>query len=118
MKKILFVSAAVLALSFASCKKDAPAQVESTPTTETPAEAPAETQAPAENGPLKELQVALDGVKAAAEVANADIPALFDQMKSIKESYESVKASFSAEEQSAFEAAANAVVELLKSKAQ
>ncbi len=113
MKKILFVSAAVLALSFASCKKDAPAQVESTPTTETPAE----TQAPAENGPLKELQVALDGVKAAAEVANADIPALLDQMKSIKESYESVKATFTADEQSTFEAAAQAVVELLKSKA-
>lgn len=123
MKKILFVSAAALALVLSSCKKDAAqaegdAQKTEAQKTENAA---ASQEAPkvenVENGVLKDLKAQLEAIKASAENASADaIPVLFDQMKALQEAFEAAKANLSDSEQAEFSAAANAVVELIKSK--
>jgi hypothetical protein len=119
MKKILFVSAAALALVLSSCKKETPAQVEAPAQVEETVEATAEAAATVENAVLKGLEETLNGIKATAETATAEnVPALLEQMKSFKENYEAAKANLNAEEQASIEALANSVVEIIKSKAQ
>lgn len=119
MKKILFVSAAALALVLSSCKKETPAQVEAPAQVEETVEATAEAAATVENAVLKGLEETLNGIKAAAEAAGKDdVPALLEQMKSFKENYETAKANLNADEQASIEALANSVVEIIKSKAQ
>lgn len=124
MKKILFVSAAALALSFASCKKDAPAQ-EAPAQVEAAAEAAApqaeaaaaEAAAQVENAVLKGLQESVAAIKTAAEAASKeDVPAVVESIKQFKETYEAAKASLNAEEQAGIESAINAIVELIKTK--
>ncbi|MBQ0156665.1 MAG: hypothetical protein KBT22_08835 [Bacteroidales bacterium] len=120
MKKILFVSAAALALSFASCKKDAPAQ-EAPAQVEAAAEAAAQEAAPAvenvENAVLKGLEETLAGIKAEAENASKeDVAGIVAKITELKATYESAKANLNADEQAGFEAAVNAVIEILKTK--
>lgn len=121
MKKILFVSAAALALTFASCKKDA-AKVEEAPApveaaAEVATEAAAEAAATVENAVLKGLNETLDAIKAEAENAKKeDVAGIVAKITELKATYESAKASLNADEQAGFEAAVNAVIEILKTK--
>ena len=114
MKKILFVSAAALALVLSSCKKETPAQVEAV-------EAAAEAAAPAvenvENAVLKGLEESLNAIKAEAEAASKeDVAGIVAKITELKAQYESAKANLNADEQAGFEAAVNAVIEILKTK--
>lgn len=117
MKKILFVSAAALALTFASCKKDA-AKVEEAPAqVEAAAEVATEAAATVENAVLKGLNETLDAIKAEAENAKKeDVAGIVAKITELKATYESAKASLNADEQAGFEAAVNAVIEILKTK--
>ncbi|MCQ2189061.1 MAG: hypothetical protein MJZ00_04010 [Paludibacteraceae bacterium] len=121
MKKILFVSAAALALSFASCKKDAPkveeapAQVEAA--AEATAEAATEAAAVVENAVLKGLEETLNAIKAEAEAASKeDVAGIVAKITELKATYESAKENLNADEQAGFEAAVNAVIDILKTK--
>lgn len=121
MKKILFVSAAALALVLSSCKKEAqtpaeaPAQVEET--VEAAAEATAEAAATVENAVLKGLEESLNAIKAEAEAASKeDVAGIVAKITELKAQYESAKANLNADEQAGFEAAVNAVIEILKTK--
>lgn len=125
MKKILFVSAAALALSFASCKKDAPkveeapAQVEAAAeaTAEAATEAATEAAAVVENAVLKGLEETLNAIKAEAEAASKeDVAGIVAKITELKATYESAKENLNADEQAGFEAAVNAVIDILKTK--
>lgn len=121
MKKILFVSAAALALVLSSCKKETPAQTEAPAQVEAAAEATAEvaTEAAAvvENAVLKGLEETLNGIKAEAENATKeDVAGIVAKITELKATYESAKANLNADEQAGFEAAVNAVIEILKTK--
>jgi len=121
MKKILFVSAAALALVLSSCKKETPAQVEAPPqveeTVEAATEATAEAAATVENAVLKGLEESLNAIKAEAEAASKeDVAGIVAKITELKAQYESAKANLNADEQAGFEAAVNAVIEILKTK--
>lgn len=121
MKKILFVSAAALALSFASCKKDAPKVEEAPAQVEAAAEAVAEEAAPVvenvENAVLKGLNETLNAIKAEAENATKeDVAGIVAKITELKATYETAKANLNADEQAGFEAAVNAVIDILKTK--
>lgn len=121
MKKILFVSAAALALVLSSCKKETPAQVEAPAqveeTVEAAAEATAEAAATVENAVLKGLEESLNAIKAEAENATKeDVAGIVAKITELKAQYESAKANLNADEQAGFEAAVNAVIEILKTK--
>lgn len=121
MKKILFVSAAALALSFASCKKDAPKVEEAPAQVEAAAEAAAEEVAPVvenvENAVLKGLNETLNAIKAEAENASKeDVAGIVAKITELKATYETAKANLNADEQAGFEAAVNAVIDILKTK--
>lgn len=121
MKKILFVSAAALALVLSSCKKETPAQVEAPAqveeTVEAAAEATAEAAATVENAVLKGLEESLNAIKAEAEAASKeDVAGIVAKITELKAQYESAKANLNADEQTGFEAAVNAVIEILKTK--
>lgn len=121
MKKILFVSAAALALVLSSCKKETPAQVEAPAqveeTVEAAAEATAEAAATVENAVLKGLEESLNAIKAEAEAASKeDVAGIVAKITELKAQYESAKANLNADEQAGFEAAVNAVIEILKTK--
>lgn len=121
MKKILFVSAAALALVLSSCKKETPAQVEAPAqveeTVEAATEATAEAAATVENAVLKGLEESLNAIKAEAEAASKeDVAGIVAKITELKAQYESAKANLNADEQAGFEAAVNAVIEILKTK--
>ena len=121
MKKILFVSAAALALVLSSCKKETPAQVEAPAqveeTVDAAAEATAEAAATVENAVLKGLEESLNAIKAEAEAASKeDVAGIVAKITELKAQYESAKANLNADEQAGFEAAVNAVIEILKTK--
>lgn len=121
MKKILFVSAAALALVLSSCKKETPAQVEAPAQVEEAVDAAAEAAAPAvenvENAVLKGLEESLNAIKAEAEAASKeDVAGIVAKITELKAQYESAKANLNADEQAGFEAAVNAVIEILKTK--
>ena len=117
MKKILFVSAAALALVLSSCKKETPAQVEAPAQVEETVEATAEAAATVENAVLKGLEESLNAIKAEAEAATKeDVAGIAAKITELKAQYESAKANLNADEQAGFEAAVNAVVEILKTK--
>ena len=121
MKKILFVSAAALALVLSSCKKETPAQVEAPTqveeTVDAAAEATAEAAATVENAVLKGLEESLNAIKAEAENASKeDVAGIVAKITELKAQYESAKANLNADEQAGFEAAVNAVIEILKTK--
>lgn len=121
MKKILFVSAAALALSFASCKKDAPKVEEAPAQVEAAAEAVAEEAAPVvenvENAVLKGLNETLNAIKAEAENATKeDVAGIVAKITELKATYETAKANLNADEQAGFEAAVNTVIDILKTK--
>ena len=121
MKKILFVSAAALALVLSSCKKETPAQVEAPAqveeTVEAATEATAEAAATVENAVLKGLEESLNAIKAEAENATKeDVAGIVAKITELKAQYESAKANLNADEQAGFEAAVNAVIEILKTK--
>lgn len=121
MKKILFVSAAALALSFASCKKDAPKVEEAPAQVEAAAEAVAEEAAPVvenvENAVLKGLNETLNAFKAEAENATKeDVAGIVAKITELEATYETAKANLNADEQAGFEAAVNAVIDILKTK--
>ena len=115
MKKILFVSAAALALVLSSCKKETPAQVEAA--AEATAEVATEAAATVENAVLKGLEESLNAIKAEAEAATKeDVAGIVAKITELKAQYESAKANLNADEQAGFEAAVNAVIEILKTK--
>ena len=121
MKKILFVSAAALALVLSSCKKETPAQVEAPAqveeTVEAATEATAEAAATVENAVLKGLEESLNAIKAEAEAeSKEDVAGIVAKITELKAQYESAKANLNADEQAGFEAAVNAVIEILKTK--
>ena len=117
MKKILFVSAAALALVLSSCKKETPAQVEAPAQVEETVEATAEAAATVENAVLKGLEESLNAIKAEAEAATKeDVAGIVAKITELKAQYESAKANLNADEQAGFEAAVNAVIEILKTK--
>lgn len=118
MKKILFVSAAALALVLSSCKKETPAQVEAPAQVEEAVEAAAPAaEAVVENAVLKGLEESLNAIKAEAEAATKeDVAGIVAKITELKAQYESAKANLNADEQAGFEAAVNAVIEILKTK--
>ncbi len=117
MKKILFVSAAALALVLSSCKKETPAPVEAPAQEEETVEAAAPAVEAVENAVLKGLEESLNAIKAEAEAASKeDVAGIVAKITELKAQYESAKANLNADEQAGFEAAVNAVIEILKTK--
>ncbi len=120
MKKVLFISAAVLALLASSCKKEAKV--------ETPAEATVETVETVENvaeqaatvvesAASQEINAALAAIKAAAESATKeDVASLVAKLTEIKAQFESKASEMSEDEQSAIKTVFNEIADLVKSK--
>ncbi len=114
MKKVLFISAAVLALLASSCKKEAKV--------EAPVEAPVENvveevAAKVESAASQEIKTALEAIKVAAEAATKeDVASLVAKLTEVKAQFESKAAEMSEDEQAAIKAAFNEIADLVKSK--
>ncbi len=122
MKKILFVSAAALALLATSCKKSAEkveesaAQVEAT--VENAAENVAEQAAAVvESAAFQEINTALAAIKEAANNATKeDVASLVAKLAEVKTQFESKAADMSEEEQGLIKTIFNEIADLVKSK--
>lgn len=122
MKKILFVSAAALALLATSCKKSAEkveesaAQVEAT--VENAAENVAEQAAAVvESAAFQEINTALAAIKeAAANASKEDVASLYAKLTEVKAQFESKAADMSEDEQNAIKTIFNEIADLVKSK--
>ncbi|MDO4525611.1 MAG: hypothetical protein Q4B61_09810 [Bacteroidales bacterium] len=66
---------------------------------------------------MKGLEESLNAIKAEAEAASKeDVAGIVAKITELKAQYESAKANLNADEQAGFEAAVNAVIEILKTK--
>lgn len=116
MKKLFFLGCAAMALTFASCssnKAEQKAEEKAAEATEQVAEQAQEAATEVVNEVLKGLQSKVEAL--AAKVAaskKADVPALTDEIKALKEEMEA--ASLTEDEKAGLKEAFNKVVEALK----
>jgi len=119
MKKLLFISAATLALILSSCggNKDKTQEPAAEPqATETPAQPATCTQAVV-NEVFESLKKSVADLKTKAESAKVtDVLAITSEIKTFKENYDKVKSQISADQQGTIEASVNEVIEILKTK--
>lgn len=122
MKKILFVSAAALALLATSCKKSAEkveesaAQVEAT-VENAAAEVAEQAAAVVESAAFQEINTALAAIKdAAANATKEDVASLVAKLAEVKGQFESKAADMSEDEQNAIKTIFNEIADLVKSK--
>ncbi|MCQ2225332.1 MAG: hypothetical protein MJZ14_06355 [Paludibacteraceae bacterium] len=117
MKKVLFISAAVLALLASSCKKEAKVETPAEATVETVENVAEQAATVVESAASQEINAALAAIKAAAESATKeDVASLVAKLTEIKAQFESKASEMSEDEQSAIKTVFNEIADLVKSK--